>query len=74
MEEVVNDIKETKTKLAIAEREGDSTRRNSLESYLVELQKKKNLLLQHQIQQAPPAPSPSNYTILLIYIFIAYCI
>jgi hypothetical protein len=64
MEEVVNEIKETKTKLAIAEREGDITRRNTLESYLVELQKKENLLLQQQIQQALPAPAPGNYPIL----------
>jgi len=64
MEEVINEIKETKTKLAIAEREGDITRRNTLESYLVELHKKKNLLLQQQIQQALPAPAPGNYPIL----------
>ena len=48
MEEVVNEIKDTKTKLAIAERESDITRRNTLESYLVELQRKENLLLQQQ--------------------------
>jgi hypothetical protein len=60
MEEVVNEIKGTKTRLAIAEREGDIARRNTLESYLVELQKKENLLLQQQIQQAPP-PAQGNY-------------
>eukprot|EP01035_Chromulina_nebulosa_P006005 gene6005-8135_t len=55
MEEVVNEIKETKTKLAIAEREGDIARRDRLETYLIELQIEKNLLLQ---QQAPPALPP----------------
>jgi len=58
MEEVVNEIRDTKTKLAIAERESDITRRNTLESYLVELQRKENLLLQQQ------APVQGNYPIL----------
>ena len=61
MEEVVNEIRDTKTKLAIAEREGDASSRDFLRTYLVELQKKENLLLQQQIQQAPPATQPGNY-------------
>ena len=48
MEEVVNEIKETKTKIAIAERE------YRLESYLVELQREKNLLLQQQASATQP--------------------
>jgi len=56
MEEVVKEIKETKAKLAIAERDGDIARRNTLESYLVELQKEKYLLLQRQA----PAPAQGN--------------
>ena len=55
MEEIANEIKETETKLAIAERESDITRQNTLLSYLVELQRKENLLLQQQ------APAPANY-------------
>jgi hypothetical protein len=55
MEEVADRIKVTEENLKIAEREGDITRRNTLESYLVELQsylvelqKKENLLLQQR--------------------------
>ena len=46
MEEVCNEIKETKAKIAVAESNGDIARRNTLDSYLVELQWEKNLLLQ----------------------------
>ena len=61
MEEVANEIKETKTKLAIAEKEGDVARRDRLEMLLVELQKGKNLLLQQQ------APAPGNYPVPVNY-------
>mmetsp|Transcript_14141 Transcript_14141/g.21092 ORF Transcript_14141/g.21092 Transcript_14141/m.21092 type:complete len:380 (-) Transcript_14141:109-1248(-) len=64
MEEVVNEIKETKTKLAIAEREGDITRRNTLESYLVELQRKENLLLQQQAPAVQPGFDIGSQTLL----------
>ena len=55
MEEVVNKIRVTEEKLATAERNGDTSRRDRLETYLVELQRKENLLLQQQ------APAPGNY-------------
>ena len=48
MKEVCNEIKETKAKIAVAESNGDIARRNTLDSYLVELQREKNLLLQQQ--------------------------
>jgi hypothetical protein len=57
MEEVVHKISVTEAKIAAAESNGDIARRNTLESYLIELQKKENLLLQ-QLQQAP---APGNY-------------
>ena len=55
MEEVVNKIRDTEANLKIAEMEGDIARRDRLETYLIELQIEKNLLLQ---QQAPPALPP----------------
>ena len=54
-------IRVTEEKLAIAVREGDASSRDFLRTYLVELQKKENLLLQQQIQQAPRATQPGNY-------------
>ena len=48
MKEVCNEIKETKAKIAVAESNGDIARRNTLDSYLVELQREKNLLFQQQ--------------------------
>ena len=66
MEEVVNEIKETKTKIVAAESNGDTSRRNTLESYLVELQREKNLLLQQQAQ------APGNYPILCISLSYFY--
>ena len=49
MEDVANKIKETEVKIAAAERIGDVTRINTLESLLVELHRSKNFLLQQQI-------------------------
>ena len=40
---------ESKAKIAAAEREGDIVRRDRLETYLIELQRKENLLLQQQL-------------------------
>ena len=62
MEEVVHKISVTEAKIAAAESNGDIARRNTLESYLIELQREKNLLLQ---QQAPP--TQGNYLILRIH-------
>eukprot|EP00597_Dinobryon_sp_UTEXLB2267_P003182 CAMPEP_0170073738 /NCGR_PEP_ID=MMETSP0019_2-20121128/11129_1 /TAXON_ID=98059 /ORGANISM="Dinobryon sp., Strain UTEXLB2267" /LENGTH=437 /DNA_ID=CAMNT_0010283515 /DNA_START=55 /DNA_END=1368 /DNA_ORIENTATION=- len=46
MEKVDNEIEVIESKIAAAESNGDITRRNILESLLLELQKEKNLLLQ----------------------------
>ena len=60
MEEVVHKISVTEERLRSAEREGgDITSRDFLRTYLIELQREKNLLLQ---QQAPV--QPGNYLIL----------
>ena len=59
MEEVADRIKVTEENLKIAEREGDIVRRNRLETYLIELQRKENLLLQKQA----PATQTGNYFI-----------
>ena len=58
MDEVVHKIRVTEAKIAAAERTGDSARLIILETYLVELQKEVNFLLQQQ------APAPGNYLIL----------
>ena len=60
MEEVANEIKETKAKLAIAERNGDAPSRDFLRTYLIELQRKENLLLQQQASAVQ-----GNYTVTL---------
>ena len=71
MEEVGNEIKETKTKLAIAEMKGDLSSRDFLRTYLIQIQQKENLLLQQQIQQASAAPG--NISIPCIPLsYIAY--
>ena len=64
MEEVTNEIKETKAKLAIAERNGDAPCRDFLRTYLVELQRKENLLLQQQA----PATHPGNNPVPVYFI------
>jgi len=59
--EVVTDIKVTKEKVRIAERNGDISSRDFFLSYLVELlRKENNLRFQQQIQQVP-ATQPGNY-------------
>ena len=60
MEEVAKKIRLAEENLKIAETEGDIARRDRLEMYLIELQRKENLLLE---QQAPPAPAPGNYPV-----------
>ena len=62
MEDVVNKIRVTEESLRNAEREGDTASRDFFRTYLIELQKKENLLLQQQIQQAPPVQG--NYLML----------
>ena len=42
----MEEVWKTEAKIAFAESNGDIARRNTLESYLVELQREKNLLLQ----------------------------
>jgi len=49
MEEVSRRIRETEDKIRQAEADGDAKRRDRLEEYLLELQRKENLLL-----SAPP--------------------
>ena len=61
MEEVNNKIKETEVKIAAAERIGDVTRINTLESLLVELHRSKNFLLQQQITGMRPYNRPINF-------------
>ena len=61
MDEVIHKISVTEAKIEVAELNGEIDRRNNLETYLVELQRNKNILLQ---QQAPAAPAPGNYLIL----------
>ena len=68
----MEDIKETKEKIAAAEREGDIVRRDRLETYLIELQRKENLLLQQQLLLTPARPGiffQAAYFIHFIYIF-----
>ena len=57
--EVERDIKETKANIAVAEGEGDIGRRDRLETYLIELQRKENLLLQ---QQQLPTPTDGKFS------------
>jgi uncharacterized membrane protein (DUF106 family) len=45
MEKVQNEIEDTKRKIEVAERGGDTKRRDRLEDYLIELQRKENILL-----------------------------
>ena len=44
IDEVLKEIKDTKAEIAEAKREGDVSRRDRLEAYLIERQKEKNLL------------------------------
>jgi len=53
MEKVDNEIEVIESKIAAAESNGDITRRNILESLLLELQKEKNLLLQQPAGNYP---------------------
>jgi hypothetical protein len=66
MEEVTNKIKETEVKIAAAERIGDVTRINTLESLFVELHRSKNFLLQQQIATGM---RPFRIMVLLIETF-----
>ena len=63
MEKVVDKIRVTEENLKTAEREGDIARRDRLETYLIELQRKENLLLQQQ----SPATQTGNYSICEFY-------
>eukprot|EP00597_Dinobryon_sp_UTEXLB2267_P005808 CAMPEP_0170065514 /NCGR_PEP_ID=MMETSP0019_2-20121128/5567_1 /TAXON_ID=98059 /ORGANISM="Dinobryon sp., Strain UTEXLB2267" /LENGTH=107 /DNA_ID=CAMNT_0010272391 /DNA_START=61 /DNA_END=381 /DNA_ORIENTATION=+ len=57
MDEVVHKIRVTEESLRSAEREGDISSRDFFRTYLIELQREKNLLLQ---QQAPPPPAQAE--------------
>eukprot|EP01036_Dinobryon_divergens_P039911 gene39911-52685_t len=47
------DIKETKEEISAAKLVGDTARQDSLLTYLIELQRKENILLQQTLAQAP---------------------
>lgn len=69
MEEVVYEIRVTEANLKIAGRDGDASSRDFLRTYLIELQKIKNLLLQQQRMQLASAQS-GNYPVPLNFLVL----